>query len=193
MNRTGSIAVILISTLLLAGCAGAPPAEPSESGPAETTPPETVVDLPELDGEWVATRTVVEGDASSEVYAVGYTEDRLLGFETSTCDETCAGTVQSGVTLDGRSETAFTQSGAVIAFQFEGLNDCLDLETGALLYTAGYQYVLEYELAVDSTDASGATGLSGTALNVYSATPEALAAGCETGGRITYDVRVVRG
>lgn len=182
-----------MSTLLLAGCSGTPVVEPTESEAAETAPAEEVVGIAELDGEWVATRVVVEGDASSEVYVEGFTEDRLLGFETGACDATCVGTVLSGVSLDGRSETTFEQSDSVITFQFEGLNDCLDLETGALLYTDGYEYVLEYELVVDSTDASEATGLSGTALNVYTATPEALAAGCETGGRIAYDVSAVRG
>lgn len=195
MIRRASVAAIaLAAALALGGCTGTPTDAPSVAPDPATSVPEASAELVALDGEWVATRTVTVGNDSSEVYTVGFSEERLLAFETSGCDESCVGTVLSGVSLDGRSSAQFEQSDAAITFQFTGFNDCLDTETGALLLTDGYEYLLVYQLAVDASEDSAATSLSGTALNLYTPTAEAIAAGCETDtGRIVYDVTVTRG
>jgi hypothetical protein len=193
IRRAFVAAVVLIAAASLVGCTGTPSDMPTVAQETETSAPSASAELVALDGEWVATRTVTVGNDSSEVYTVGFSEQRLLGFETSTCDESCAGTVLSGVSLDGRSSAQFEQSDSVITFQFTGYNDCFDIETGALLLANGYEYLLVYQLGVDASEDSAATSLSGTALNLYTPTPDAIAAGCETDtGRIVYDVTVAR-
>lgn len=192
-SKISGVVLVAIGFVVLSGCSG--PSESPTSDPSPTASAPAVVEdaaLPGLDGEWVATRTVVEGYDTTEQYTPGFVEDRLIQFSTDSCADACVGTVLSGATLDDRSSTDFEQA-EVIEFEYAGLNDCLDVETGELLAAGGYEYTLSYELAVDETEGDSAAALSGTAVLEFLPTAAAVDAGCgNESSRVEYDVTAVR-
>ena len=193
-RKFAAFLVVASAIALLAGCRSGPPAAPVP----EPTEVEPTVQLLDLGGEWVVTRTVTASDAPGPQYVVGLEEDRFVLFETPQCQGgECTGTLLSGLPSETRSETTYTQLDSEVSYQFTGLNDCVDEATGELTFADAYEYVLGYSLSVIAADevdgTMTATRLEGTAVNTFSLLDAGKADVCTSGsGTVEYDVVAVR-
>lgn len=178
MRLRFALVAVLLSTVVLSGCSGAPEPKPSSSTPAIDASEQS-----DIAGEWTLTRTVVStDDAANPARAAAVVSTRAVQFADVECaGGPCSGTVLSGPTTAVRDSTTFASAGDVIRYEFTGFLNCLRQDTGAVLVVNGYSYTASIELTViasDAADDTKASTLEGTMTLTDELTPEAIEAGC---------------
>ena len=195
MSSRSTVAILLASTALLGltGCTGGSSSEPES--PAVTAP------QADISGEWVVTRTVLTSDdASNPARAVGATSVRYVAIDREDCDEAvCPGTVLSGATLEGRTETKLEQTDGGLEYSFDGTLDCMNATTGGVLSVGAFEFSQTATLTVgESAEVDGvdtASTLAGTLTYTDTLTDSGIDAGCLRDPRtvtVEYSVAAVR-